>query len=404
MGEIAAKNKRIYYIDSGRALASILGIFYHSALVFSSPWIVNIDKPDFSSVIFVFQTFSSTFRMPLFLFIAGYFTYSALWKYDSAGFLIHRARRILLPFVASLVILIPFQLSFLLLVRYGESWRDYYLAYLNPLGAQFAMQHLWFLYDLAVYAPVVCGFEFLRKRFCLPVMFKSFVTFMHRRFITALVFWVNLNVVMTMITGLLQYRLNITSAWLPIGELGHNLPMFLFGCYCYTNKEVMNKLIHPLSHRIIWTVVVVAILFPLRTYLSSQEVAHSSSILTMMDIPLRWIMTLGVLSLLKLFLNRMNPVLRYLSEASYPVYLFHHPIIVAVAYVYVSYSLPMPAIAGYAIVSVMSLILTYLSFEIIIRRSQIGALLFTGVSFPGRLRPEGRLVRVRSGHAEVEIQ
>ncbi len=370
--------KRIHYIDSGRALASILGIFFHSALVFSSPWIINIDSSQFSQLILIFQRILTVFRMPLFLFVAGFFTINALRKYNIIGFLIHRARRIFLPFAVSVVVLIPFHEYFRLLFKYGSDWLGHYLTYINPLSAEFDMLHLWFLYDLLIYAILICFIEILSRRFGIPKIIKQFTEHIHRRFSTTLFLGGGINIGFGFAGFVIASRLNISSAWIPLGDLGYNLPMFLFGCYCFINKERLDSLIHPLSHRIIGTIIVIGILFPLRLYLGSLEFAHSWRILLVIDIILRWIMTLGVLSLLKMFLNYGRPALDYLSEASYPVYLFHQPVIVAVTYFYVNSEIALPSMVGYFIVCLTSLILTYLAYEIIVRRNRVGAFLFTG--------------------------
>lgn len=375
----SASRSRIYYIDSGRALASILGIFYHSALVFSVPWIVSISETQYSQLIFICQSFLSIFRMPLFLFVAGYFSLHALRKYDIRGFLRHRTLRILLPFVVSLIVLIPSQTYFKLLFRYGTEWKNHYWIYMNPLNAEFDMEHLWFLYYLAIYALLVGGLKWLLEYYQTPVIFTKFISFMHQRISTTLIFWGAFNVAISLIVTPLQSRLGINSIWCPLSGLAYNLPMFLFGCYCFLNKEDMNKLIHPLPHRIIGTAILIAILYPLRIYLGSIEFAHSWTTFLVIDVILRWILTLGVLSLLKLFLNSGNATLSYLSGASYPVYLFHQPIIVAIAYIYVAMSISLPVVFGYMVVCITSLLLTYFFYEIIIRRNKIGTFLFTGI-------------------------
>ena len=70
--------KRIYYIDSARALASMLGIFYHASLVFSQRSIVSIDPAYFSRGMYEIFCVFTYFRMPFFLIAAGYFTGYAL--------------------------------------------------------------------------------------------------------------------------------------------------------------------------------------------------------------------------------------------------------------------------------------------------------------------------------------
>lgn len=397
-------NQRIHYLDSGRALASILGIFYHSALVFSVPWVVNVNAAEFSPGLYLFQYVLSTFRMPLFLLVAGYFTQYALAKHDLGGFVIHRARRIVLPFVTAIFTLLPVQLYFILLFKYGDSSRQHYLESVNPFSATFSLGHLWFLYDLTLYALLVCIVASLRAQYQPPAGLRRFVTLMHQRPATALMFWSSVNVFTTMVAGIVGSRLHADNAWLPVGQLGHNLPMFLFGCYCHSHVDTMNTVLRASFGRLVATFLLLALLVPLSIHLGPLAIDSDRSpaqvlIVTAMDVVIRWLATVGVVGLLRLLLNRRFVLLDYLSDVSYPVYLFHHPVIIVIAYAYVTLQLHLPTGAGYALVCAASLITTYLSVELFVNRTTATSLLFTGVRRPQRMRAE--LVVVPSPRRQI---
>ena len=90
-------------------------------------------------------------------------------------------------------------------------------------------------------------------------------------------------------------------------------------------------------------------------------------------------MTISVLGVLRIFLNKGRKALTYLSGASYPVYLFHQPIIVVLAYHYVKWRVNLPAELGYVLLCLLTVILTYAGYEIIVRRNRVGTFLFTGM-------------------------
>jgi glucan biosynthesis protein C len=82
----------------------------------------------------------------------------------------------------------------------------------------------------------------------------------------------------------------------------------------------------------------------------------------------------------RLTLDRPSAFFRYFSDASYTIYLFHHITIIAVAALLLDTS--WPAAAKFSIVLAVSLLVTFLIHEYLIRRSPLFSLLFNGKSFP----------------------
>jgi glucan biosynthesis protein C len=371
--------QRVHYLDSARALASILGIFFHAGRVFCHPWAINVDPNQFSQLILVASQILSYCRMPLFLFAAGFFTMYGLQKRGAFGFLRQRARRIVLPFVVSVVTLIPIQAYFSLRFNFGENWLTHLGARLNPLSPEFNLYHLWFLYYIVIFSILFVGYKQLSKRWLAPAaVAKKGVSLVHRNIVTAVLFWGTVNAVFTFGGITVASWLMLNETWIPLYGFGHELPMFVFGCYCYHNRKDLERILDLSLAKLSCLMVVFGGLYYVRLYLATLDFSHSWSILELFDILLRWILTLGVLSLLRRVLNRRTGFLSYLSGASYPVYLFHQPIIIAVSYFYVGSSLSLSTYNGYALVCAASLVLTYLSYEIFVRRSGIGSFLFTG--------------------------
>ena len=95
-------------MDALRAIAMLLGIVLHGILSFSTGWWMVKD----SQVHHFFQLsfeFIHGFRMPLFFLISGFFT-AMLWrKRGIKSLALHRFKRIVLPLLASIIIIIPIQ-------------------------------------------------------------------------------------------------------------------------------------------------------------------------------------------------------------------------------------------------------------------------------------------------------
>jgi glucan biosynthesis protein C len=376
--------QRIHYVDNGRALASVLGIFYHSACVFSRPWVVNADAAMWSQTIWALSLVSSYCRMPLFLFVAGYFTMYGLHKYTVSKYLAHRSHRILLPFVVSVVTLVPIQEYFRLRQMYGDHWRVHLSSYLNPLSTDFTFEHIWFLYHILVFSLLMAVFFWANRRNLIPSIAGRFLHGVHRWLPATIVFWAVLQTVLQFGGNTLAAALGGNGAWLDLEEMGNTLPMFLFGCYCFSHRDQMDSIFRRDWRRYAALIGVFALLFPLRVYVHDDGIPISWGVMVALEALLRWLLTLGVLGFLRMGLDRSNRTLRYLSEASYPVYLFHQPFIVALSFYLVHSSYPYSAWTGFALVSLGSLMFTYLAYEVVVRRNRLGAFLYTGVPFRRR--------------------
>jgi glucan biosynthesis protein C len=147
---------RLHALDAVRGFALILGIFFHGAAgyVEDFPEILwPMREPSSTALGLVFFV-SHMFRMSLFFLIAGFFGRMLIERRGTAGFVRDRAKRILLPLVVGLpIVLILFSvlggLGFLLsgmtmseLLQLSER--------LNAPVAEppFPWAHLWFLYYL----------------------------------------------------------------------------------------------------------------------------------------------------------------------------------------------------------------------------------------------------------------
>jgi glucans biosynthesis protein C len=141
-----AHEARIAYLDAVRAIAACLGIVLHTAagyMKYPSPqWPRFCEK---YNIIFDCIAISiHSFRMPVFFFLAGFFSYWLLRKYCLAGFIHNRVKRIALPFVIiSLLLHLPVLLD-KIIKQQIHSLGDLLLPFQN-------VSYLWFLEYLLIY-------------------------------------------------------------------------------------------------------------------------------------------------------------------------------------------------------------------------------------------------------------
>lgn len=152
---------RLHALDAVRGFALIVGVFFHGAAGYIEnfpPILWPMREPSSTTLALLFFV-THMFRMSLFFLIAGFFGRMLIERKGTRAFIRDRVRRILLPLVVGLpVILLLFVglggLGFLL---GGMSWSDLQALQAQQPSAQsteaggFPWAHLWFLYYLLLF-------------------------------------------------------------------------------------------------------------------------------------------------------------------------------------------------------------------------------------------------------------
>jgi glucan biosynthesis protein C len=148
---------RLHGLDALRAIAMFLGVVLHAAIAYKVVAIPTWPHDNASTNYcwdFLYS-FIHSFRMPLFYLIAGFFCRMLFIKIGQQAFIQHRIKRILIPFVCSVIILLPLTIFPFLLYKnlLNTSW-DWHTS-LSLSGKQLlrwnGMAHFWFLYYLLFY-------------------------------------------------------------------------------------------------------------------------------------------------------------------------------------------------------------------------------------------------------------
>lgn len=150
-------------IDNLRAVVIVLVVLLHSALAYTSYSIFNpanwiestapIVDTRRSIIVDPVVSYLDTFFMPLLFLVSGYFIVSSLTRYGSGRFLIHRIKRLGVPFIFGVLFIAP--LSFLpsFLAANLQSSTPYLLRFFTkdgwPIGPP------WFLWVLLVFNVII---------------------------------------------------------------------------------------------------------------------------------------------------------------------------------------------------------------------------------------------------------
>ncbi|GAB2569151.1 acyltransferase family protein [Spirosoma areae] len=168
---VSAQSERFHALDAVRAFALILGIFFHGVepfISYISPTDWAIQDGQHSVFLDGFFYVAHLFRMQAFFVIAGYFAHLLYHRRGAIGFLQNRAKRILLPFLLFWPIM--YVLLGVLWV-WGQQklalpnsptalmspWRVMYedVVGLKWVKADVPITHLWFLYYLTLLCAAV---------------------------------------------------------------------------------------------------------------------------------------------------------------------------------------------------------------------------------------------------------
>lgn len=147
---------RISSMDALRALAMFLGVGLHAAMPYTyHPFKGLYHDPHYTSLAYDYIFFFiHIFRMQLFYVIAGFFFRLLLLKIGMQPFIRHRVQRILIPFVVGLFTILPLTYLPAAVMRAADAGLSFngagVSAVLKDMFTWRGPLHLWFLYYLSI--------------------------------------------------------------------------------------------------------------------------------------------------------------------------------------------------------------------------------------------------------------
>ncbi len=149
---------RVYYVDWLRVIAVVLLVPFHTAMIFVV-WDFHIKNGDTSMGLTYFNWVLGFWHMPLFMLLAGMSTNYAMGFRGNGEYLKERVKRLLLPFAAGMLLVIPPQTYFERLGQheFSGSFLKFYPTVLTtgpyPEG-NLTWNHLWFMLYLFIFSVV----------------------------------------------------------------------------------------------------------------------------------------------------------------------------------------------------------------------------------------------------------
>ncbi|MGJ3234247.1 acyltransferase family protein [Marivirga sp.] len=353
------KKSRIHGMDALRGIAMWLGVVLHAVIAYQNDprggWPKDVMSA--ASMDWIYHYLHS-FRMPLFFLVAGFFADFLNEKIGLKAFVLHRYKRIVLPFILSVLVIVPIcGFSFAIyrnIDDLGSSffWGEVLKGSLNWTG----FYHVWFLYYLIIIYIFYISIKFLIRNFSLPsVKFSEEVFFLLTIFLIAIQYFF-FDTVVEPWTGLIPRP----------GQILYFGYFFMLGAFINNRHDFLFQLRNLRYSYLIFGFV---LLYITRTY--GDELNHLLfSILISMQTML---FVLGHIAIFMDVFNRESKYLRYFSDCSYWFYLIHFPIIILLQLFLLKYEVSLYLKVSFIIF--FTTLFSLITYHYFIRYSWVGTLL-----------------------------
>jgi fucose 4-O-acetylase-like acetyltransferase len=354
----------------------LLGVVLHCALTytvtdFGEAWMLK--DPNTSHIVYDFiAALIHTFRMPIFFLVAGFFAAMLYYQKKPIAMVKNRVSRIVLPFIVFVVLLwlpLAFAFSYTSLVFSGDaSALATTLSYFSePLLVipQFTF-HLWFLYYLILITLVTLILEFFLNKITSASGGISFIfTWVFNKPLLRVVIFSGLTAVIYVLIG--TWLVATPVSFVP--ELGAFVYYYFFysvGWLLFKSKQLLATLKN--YDWLSFTLAMIIFCGYLSFYQSLNDASH-----IFINALLVWLFIFSITGLFLRYTKQYSALMRYLSDASYWVYLIHLPFAVFIPSLIVDW--PLSATVKFFIVLLSTGIICFVSYHYLVRTTAIGQFL-----------------------------
>lgn len=324
---------RRYDLDWLRVLAVLALLLFHSGMPFVAEWGWHIKNAETSSLFLEWMYFLSRWRMALLFLISGVGTWFALGSRGGAGYLRERTKRLLLPLLFGMLVVVPPQIYMERLTQgvpyanYLQFWSSIFALVPYPKGNT-SWHHLWFVAYLFCYSALLLpAFLWLRGDRGAQTLAKLRAGLHGGRLV---------------LLGVPLAAAHALYLWFPdtkalVGDWGnfcYYLVFFAYGFLLGRDEGVWSAIERYRWHALRLAFFAILAIDYLRWNKLEPGAGNLPGLLagTTLSALNAWCWVLTVLGFGKRWLNRDNPLRRYATEAVYPFYILHQTVIVVIAY------------------------------------------------------------------------
>ena len=375
-----------------RILAVLLLFPFHTARVFDVWEEFYVKNDQLSTALTWFIAFMEPWHMPLLFLLAGAASWFALGRRSGGRYAGERAKRLLVPFIFGLLVLIPPQ-SYLGLLSHAGSAPGFFqwlpeFFHLNDadldgyfLGGH-TWGHLWFIVHLLLYSLLALPLMLFLRRGA------------GRRVVDGLAR------AATVPGAILLFAVALIPA-MSVPEIAGGNPVFyiavfLLGYLVMADARFQEAIdAHRLVALVLGPIACLAVAYFEVTSWPAMPAWAEGPLDLYLSVLMPWCFMVALLAYGRRFLRSSGRVGAYAAEASYPAYLLHQTVIVAVAFVVVRWEAGVAL--KFAAILCVSLLVTMLIYELAIRRVGAARFLFG-------MKPLRRTARASGVPAERSIR
>ena len=308
---------RFHSLDFLRAFALLMGVLLHVLMLFLEPF--DGSEPRLgASIIFIWI---HTWRMPVFMLLAGFFTALSLSKRNTGNYAVNRLIKLGVPLLLlwSLIPAIDEEATRLFKVPELISW----LLYDVPFTLR--LDHLWFLYYLLIFYSII-----LLVKTTLP-SFYSFIFDFKLSLSRVLMLWLPILILLSPLnkpTGGIFGEIPITFGEIHLGSMLFMASFFMIGMQAYKSPQFLENLQRTkfwLPSLIVFSLIPIGLLAWGGVKDEPFEFSGSLElwIVNSLSGSAALLLVLSIMGLAMQKISSSGHILRWLVKLSYPIYVFH---------------------------------------------------------------------------------
>lgn len=346
-----SEKNRIYFLDNLRTFIIFLVVCFHAGWVYESSGILSavwiVDDPSKNNVVGLLNLILDMFMMPTMFFISGYVAPLSLKRKTAGSFLVSRFKRLMVPWVLAVLILLPLYKVIFLFSR--SLPQESLSAYFHFNGGILINQGwLWFLPVLFLFDVVYLAMPNINLpgrdmglRIAVPAAFLIGFAYSFAMSRYGFYGWTK--------TALLDFQNERILIY---------FMAFLLGALCCKSgvfhKKPAGKRFYYFLCATVWIPMNVYIIFLLNLIFNPGIFIVSGT----MDVALTWLgfhlsllgLMVIIINTFRYYFNKNRPLLVRLNDCSFGVYIIHFIVMGVVAMVLIDFS--MPSLAKYFLLAV----------------------------------------------------
>ena len=375
---VKTKSQRRYDLDWLRVLAVLLLLYFHTAAVFYTGELGEFYiKNNRSSIeMDCFVLFVHQWHMPLLFLLSGSATWFTLSFRTAGEYVTERFKRLFIPFLFGTLVIIPPQVYYRLLSNsnYQNSYTQFYPQFFNGIRPQgnFEWGHLWFIIYLFVFSLIALPLFLYLKQQAIKDLITKLAILLEKPGAIFL-----LAIPLAIIEGGLRPKWpgfqNLYNDW---ANFFLYFFYFIYGYIICADARFGEAIDKHLKITLIMAIASMSVLLQLwvSDILPNRGYSLGYILYQIFRGVNSWLWIVALLGLARRYLNFNNSVLQYATQASYPFYILHQTIVVAIAFYVVHWHISI--MSKFIIISTASLIATIFVYELLVKRNNIPRFLF----------------------------